>query len=62
MTQLLELLFQNTLNSVNFFQKYDDEGYPIDDENEYDDIEDEEELEDDDGFDSEDEESKEELD
>ena len=55
MTTLLELLFQNKLNILSAFQKYDEEGYLIEEENEYDDLEEDDQLDDDDDFDSSDE-------
>lgn len=55
MTTILELVFHNTLNILNLFQKYDEDGYPIEDEFE-DELEsdNDESFDDDDGFDSDD--------
>lgn len=53
MTFLSELLFQN----INFFQKYDDDGYPIEFEDDQNELE-EGDFEEDDGFDDEPEETE----
>ncbi len=57
MTTTFELLFHNTFTIISLFQKYDEDGYPIeDDSDELDEDEENEEegFDNDDGFDTED--------
>ena len=53
MTYSFELfLLQNILDNISVFMKYDEDGYPLEDEGDYEESED---VDDDDGFDSDDE-------